>query len=165
MPVTETVTDPGPKANEMVGGVGGAWFGGRGAGAAVVTAAGAVGARVGEAAAPGRGGGELGASEGRLASTWLHPHIARRTANPTVAGNLTTAFLPCVLRRKVTRAARSRPPSTLPLTTADVRATLQCEPSDGPHKSCRSRLNPGYDVPAHRTHRSDGKDLLLARSH
>src|SRR5215472_340986 len=96
MPVTETVTDPGPKANEMVGGVGGAWFGGRGAGAAVVTAAGAVGARVGEAAAPGRGGGELGASEGRLASTWLHPHIARRTANPTVAGNLSTAFLLCI---------------------------------------------------------------------
>ena len=94
MPVTETVTDPGPKASEMVGGVGGAWVDGRGAGAAVVTAAGAVGARVGEAAACGGPGGELGAPDRRLASTWLHPHMARRTANPTVAGNLSTAYLP-----------------------------------------------------------------------
>lgn len=95
-PATATVTDPEPKANEIVGEVGGAgggaWVGGGGAGEGGVNVAGAIGAGVGEAPSPGCACAELGASARRLASTWPHPHRARRTAHPTVAGNLSTTF-------------------------------------------------------------------------
>jgi len=101
MPVTETVTDPEPKATEIVGGGGaggGAWVCGWGAAEAGVTVAGAVGGEVGEAAGSGCAGAELGPSDTRLASTWPHPHRARRTAHPRVAGNLSTAFHLCITK-------------------------------------------------------------------
>lgn len=85
MPVTETVTDLGPRESAIAG------AGGGGAGAAV---AGGAGARMGEDAGAGCAAGELAWSGGRFATAACpHPDRARRTAHPTVHRSLSTIFL------------------------------------------------------------------------
>lgn len=88
MPVTETVTDPGPKETEMTG------AGGGGKGRAGVAVARGADARVGEDVGAGCAAGELAWSAGRfVTAAWPHPDVARSTPHPTVKRILSTIFL------------------------------------------------------------------------